>query len=533
MTGITHKQAGRYMRADLDGLLTDIQRRDLQTHLDECEACRLESESFSLLTARLKNDFQARWDTQHGPSHNVMANVKSQTRRINMSKQIDLAFNIFGGIVTLLVLAFAVSSVASQFQKNTSAASEPQSISSSPPSDARLLAFTSNQDGNLDIYTMYVDGSGLTNLTNNPARDVDPVWSPDGKHIAFESDRDGFMQIYVMNADGSNVIQLTNNKADHIMSLNYNRSLANPWSPDGNQLVILQKVDAEKWMLYALDVNDGTMTPLVQELGIYGHATWSPDGKHVAFISNDSQSVSLNSIYVVDTGGSNLTEVTQNLPMEEIPTGLFAPDYYWSRDGQSIFFVASNLNYITKNGLGSDSKDIYNWNAYEVSLDGNLTLNATTHSPIGGWWQGDYFTTPLTGTQGWTWVRVKSTTTLDPFRNCADTLGSSAHYQQSSNGNVVIGAKCPNFEWWLYWVNPKGTMLALIDSPIKIFQGDMQNLVWSQDDKFIAFDITTTDKTDMYIVNVAEALKDPSVQPIKISLGDGSLNFNMSWQPIP
>ena len=65
MTGITHKQAGRYMRADLDGLLTDTERRDLQTHLDECATCRLESESFSLLTARLKTDFQARWDTQH------------------------------------------------------------------------------------------------------------------------------------------------------------------------------------------------------------------------------------------------------------------------------------------------------------------------------------------------------------------------------------------------------------------------------------------------------------------------------------
>ena len=60
MTGITHKQAGRTMRKALDGLLTDTQRRDLQTHLNECSACRLESESFSLLTTRLKTDLQAR-----------------------------------------------------------------------------------------------------------------------------------------------------------------------------------------------------------------------------------------------------------------------------------------------------------------------------------------------------------------------------------------------------------------------------------------------------------------------------------------
>lgn len=378
---------------------------------------------------------------------------------------------------------------------------------------------------------MHVDGNGLTNLTNNPARDVDPVWAPDGKRIAFESDRNGFMQIYVMNADGSNVIQLTNDKADHIMSLNNNRSLAAPWSPDGNQLAILQKADAEKWMLYALDINNGTKTSLVNELGIYSHATWSPDGKHVAFISNDSQNVSLNNIYVVNADGSNLTEVTQNLPKEEIPNGFFAPDYYWSRDGQSIFFVASNMDYIAQSGVVGDSNDVYNWKAYEASLDGTLTLNATTHSPIGGWWQGDYFITPF-GTQGWTWVHAKGVTTVNPFRNCEGLSGGGAPYQQSSNGNVVIGAMCPNFDWWLYWVNSKGTMLQLIDSPIPTSQGNMQNLTWSQDDKFIAFDITTADKTDLYIVNVSESKNDPSIQPVKITLGEGSLNFNMSWKPI-
>lgn len=72
MTGITHKQAGRYMRADLDGLLIESQSRDLTAHLDECEACRLESESLSALTARLQNGFLTRWDTQHGPSTNVI-----------------------------------------------------------------------------------------------------------------------------------------------------------------------------------------------------------------------------------------------------------------------------------------------------------------------------------------------------------------------------------------------------------------------------------------------------------------------------
>ena len=56
---------------------------------------------------------------------------------------------------------------------------------------------------------MNADGSGQTNLTNHPALDVYPAWSPDGMQIAFTSYRDGAANIYVMNPDGSNQTWLT------------------------------------------------------------------------------------------------------------------------------------------------------------------------------------------------------------------------------------------------------------------------------------------------------------------------------------
>ncbi len=51
------------------------------------------------------------------------------------------------------------------------------------------------------------------NLTNNPASDKAPAWSPDGSQITFESFRDGVWQIYIMNADGSSPTNITNNPA--------------------------------------------------------------------------------------------------------------------------------------------------------------------------------------------------------------------------------------------------------------------------------------------------------------------------------
>ena len=101
--------------------------------------------------------------------------------------------------------------------------------------DGKRIAFVSDRDGNPEIYVMDTDGGNLQNLTDNPAVDHSPSWSPDGKRIAFVSDRDGNPnEIYVMDTDGGNLQNLTNNPADDD---------GPSWSPDGKHIAFVSDRD--------------------------------------------------------------------------------------------------------------------------------------------------------------------------------------------------------------------------------------------------------------------------------------------------
>jgi WD40-like Beta Propeller Repeat len=76
------------------------------------------------------------------------------------------------------------------------------------------ITFVSYRDGNYEIYTMNANGGNQTRLTNDPAADLDPEWSPNSDKIAFTSNRDGNYEIYTMNPDGSGVTRLTNDASD-------------------------------------------------------------------------------------------------------------------------------------------------------------------------------------------------------------------------------------------------------------------------------------------------------------------------------
>jgi LysM repeat protein len=78
------------------------------------------------------------------------------------------------------------------------------SSDTAPAGFGSRVAFMSLRDGDWDVYTVNMDGSGLKRLTDNSAQDGLPTWSPDGKSIAFVSNRSGAWAIWAMDANGSN-----------------------------------------------------------------------------------------------------------------------------------------------------------------------------------------------------------------------------------------------------------------------------------------------------------------------------------------
>ena len=98
------------------------------------------------------------------------------------------------------------------------------------PGENGKIAFVRELDGNSDIFVMDADGSNQVNLTNHPAGDFAPAWSPDGRRIAFTTGRDGNSEIYLINPDGTNLVNLTKHPA---------REAEPVWSPDGKHIAFV------------------------------------------------------------------------------------------------------------------------------------------------------------------------------------------------------------------------------------------------------------------------------------------------------
>ncbi|HUG16784.1 MAG TPA: DPP IV N-terminal domain-containing protein, partial [Thermomicrobiales bacterium] len=173
------------------------------------------------------------------------------------------------------------------------------------------IAFVSERDGNAEIYLINADGSGLRRLTDNPASDTEPDWSPDGERIAFVSDRDGARSLYVMDADGSNVGRLTQDGLSVTAPL---------WSPDGQWIAFAgseQGVNADVYVI-RLDGSNLRMR-LTAHPGAESALSWSANSLALAYQTETTPAVAHN-IYLVEIASAETYNLTYDVgPNERLP----------------------------------------------------------------------------------------------------------------------------------------------------------------------------------------------------------------------
>jgi Tol biopolymer transport system component len=165
------------------------------------------------------------------------------------------------------------------------------------------LVFTSDRDGDLDLYRMDADGSHVRRLTSTPGYDGGAYFSPDCKKIVWRASRPqgaeledyrrllaqglvrpGKLEIWVADADGSDARQLTYLDA---------ASFAPSFFPSGERVIFSSNYgdpQGREFELWAVNLDGTGLERITWSPGFDGFPMFSPDGSRLAFSSNRGQS---------------------------------------------------------------------------------------------------------------------------------------------------------------------------------------------------------------------------------------------------
>lgn len=224
--------------------------------------------------------------------------------------------------------------------------------STSPAGSLSTLAFTSDLDGDFEIYVMNPDGGKPIQLTYNNDWDCCADWSPDGTKIVFVSTRDDNWEIYVMNADGSDQTRLTRNQ-----SVDTHPS----WSADGSRIAFSSNREGTS-DIYVIDSDGSQLTRLTSNGIENSNPDWSPDGTKIAYLSVDyaSNPAAGEEINVMSADGNHPIQLTRNSVQDLDPV--------WSPDGARIAYVSTS----------SHNEGETNWNILVMNEDGSGIVQLTS-----------------------------------------------------------------------------------------------------------------------------------------------------------
>ena len=209
------------------------------------------------------------------------------------------------------------------------------------------IVFSSNRDGNWEIYMMNPDGTRQERLTYDRAVDREPVISPTGDKILFTSDRNGTQDLHLMDVDGRNVRPLFPNARA------YRTHPA--WSPDGKSIAYSQH-NLGSINIYIAKADATSAKPIVHLKNVHsGYPTWSSDGTEIAFVVADEIHWASRQIRFIDLE----TYKQETLLRDDFPR-MFHPAwspvdnriaFVWFRPAeqqQSVFIVNRDGSYLSR-----------------------------------------------------------------------------------------------------------------------------------------------------------------------------------------
>lgn len=294
--------------------------------------------------------------------------------------------------------------------------------------DGKKIVFKSNMaDNKVKLYLMWLDTKEIMALTNTPQSPRSVSWSYDDKYLAFnmfvpETNKSiikmpgkpegakwnnppkyidkikyrgdgagyykgGNTQLFTLPISGGTPKQLTFSAFDHGAPI---------WSKDGSKLYFSANFHKDEEMepadseIYAINVNDGEITPLTDRYGPDRSPVLSPDGSKIAYLGYDDnfKGYQITNLYVMNTDGSGSQLISGDFDRD-------VEDMAWNSKGNGFYFIytdqgmgklasmsmSGKVNDIT-DGLGGLSLGRpYNAASFSVSSNNKFayTLGDTSH----------------------------------------------------------------------------------------------------------------------------------------------------------